>query len=112
MARKWAMAKTAQATAPARSGLPHSTIVWMQPAAQAASADVAQRPFRADWAGWTLADILGLYWQGEMPERNVLNPQYRWQPQTCPCRWDRSPTGASLPSQQPPTSACTGREQR
>jgi len=45
---------------------------------------VAQRPFRADWAGWTLADILGLDWQGEMPERNVLNPQYRWQPPNLP----------------------------
>ena len=60
------------------------TIVWTNHSRPAASTDVAQRPFRADWAGWTVADILGLDWQGEMPERNVLNPQYRWQPPNLP----------------------------
>lgn len=40
---------------------------------------VASRPFRADWAAWTLADLLGLKWPGEDTSRDVLGPGYRWQ---------------------------------
>ena len=39
---------------------------------------------RALAGGAKRADILGLDWQGEMPERNVFHPQYRWQPPNLP----------------------------
>lgn len=38
----------------------------------------AERPFRADWAAWTLAELLGLQWQGRDAERDVLSPRYAW----------------------------------
>lgn len=40
----------------------------------------AHRPFRADWAAWTVADLLGLQWPGQDDSRNVLAAAYRWQP--------------------------------
>lgn len=46
---------------------------WQQPAA------IGARPFRADWIGWTLADLLQVQWPGLAHERNVLDPAYRWQ---------------------------------
>ncbi|MET3495781.1 phosphoethanolamine transferase [Variovorax boronicumulans] len=39
----------------------------------------AQQPFRADWAGWSLMDLLKIQWSGQMPERNVLGDSYRWE---------------------------------
>ena len=41
--------------------------------------EVAGRPFRADWAGWTLAELMALDWQGARRDRNVLDPRYVWQ---------------------------------
>jgi heptose-I-phosphate ethanolaminephosphotransferase len=38
-----------------------------------------QQPFRADWTGWTLMDLLKIQWSGQLPERNVLGDAYRWQ---------------------------------
>ena len=64
------------------SGYRIPAIVWNSHAR--APADVALRPFRADWAGWTVADTLGLDWPGEQPERNVLTRQYQWQPPSLP----------------------------
>ncbi|TWD75737.1 heptose-I-phosphate ethanolaminephosphotransferase [Variovorax beijingensis] len=43
-----------------------------------------QQPFRADWTAWTLMDLLKLRWSGQMPERNVLDAAYRWQPPKIP----------------------------
>ena len=52
-------------------------LIWRSEPADAAA---AQRPFRADWAAWTVADLLGLQWPGQDATRNVLDPGYRWQP--------------------------------
>lgn len=38
------------------------------------------RPFRADWAAWTLADLLGLTWEAKNQKRNVLDATYTWEP--------------------------------
>jgi len=38
-----------------------------------------QQPFRADWTGWALMDLLKIQWNGQMPERNVLGDRYRWE---------------------------------
>lgn len=42
------------------------------------------RPFRADWAGWTMADLLQLDWQQGQSDRNVLATPYRWQAPVLP----------------------------
>ena len=49
-------------------------------------ASTATRPFRADWAGWTLAELLNLRWSGMHDERNVLSPGYAWQAPTLPVK--------------------------
>lgn len=41
--------------------------------------ELARRPFRADWSGWVLADLMGLSWAGMDRSRNVLDPAYDWQ---------------------------------
>nr|WP_175544929.1 phosphoethanolamine transferase [Variovorax sp. OV329] len=65
------------------SGYRIPALVWRnEPLHQAA----AQRPFRADWAGWTLAELLHLRWNGQEPGRNVLAPDYRWQPPVLPVK--------------------------
>lgn len=54
-------------------------IVWQANASVGVAADVAKRPFRSDWAAWTLADLLALKWQGQVSGRNVLGQPYRWE---------------------------------
>lgn len=39
----------------------------------------AQQPFRADWTGWTLMDMLRIKWDGQKAERDVLGDTYHWQ---------------------------------
>ncbi len=56
------------------------------------SDDPSRRPFRADWAAWTLADLMQLEWSGRSSQRNVLHPDYRWEPPALPLgpmRFDR-----------------------
>lgn len=53
---------------------------------------LATRPFRADWAAHTVADLLQLQWPGALPQRNVLSEGYRWEPPPLPLagvRFDR-----------------------
>ncbi|WP_431261035.1 phosphoethanolamine transferase [Roseateles chitinivorans] len=52
-------------------------LLWRQGAAF--DARTAGRPFRADWAGWTLTDLMALEWQGARHDRNVLDARYVWQ---------------------------------
>ena len=55
-------------------------LIWRNRVDAPIPADLAQRPFRADWAGWTLTDyLLGIRWSADAPERNVLTAAYRWQ---------------------------------
>ncbi|MFN9728691.1 phosphoethanolamine transferase [Acidovorax sp.] len=62
------------------SGYRIPAIVWRNQTEQPVSAAMAHAPFRTDWAGWTLADVLRIDWPGAQPERNVLHARYRWQP--------------------------------
>jgi len=59
------------------SGYRIPAVVWRnrQPLPQ----DAALQPFRADWTGWTLMDLLNIWWNGQQPERDVLADSYRWQ---------------------------------
>ncbi|MEG2818100.1 MAG: sulfatase-like hydrolase/transferase [Comamonas sp.] len=54
-------------------------IVWQANALGSVSEEVAKRPFRSDWAAWTLADLLALKWQGQAAGRNVLAHPYHWE---------------------------------
>jgi len=65
------------------SGYRIPAVVWRNGPPASPSA-MALQPFRADWAAWTLADLLGLQWQGRQPGRNVLAPDYRWQAPALP----------------------------
>jgi heptose-I-phosphate ethanolaminephosphotransferase len=55
-------------------------LVWRSEPADTDGGAAALRPFRADWAAWTVADLLGLQWPGQDATRNVLSAAYRWQP--------------------------------
>ena len=60
------------------SGYRIPAVVWRNGVASGWPDDLARRPFRADWAAWTLADLLALEWRSGDPGRNVLAPNYRW----------------------------------
>ena len=55
-------------------------LIWRNRVDEPIDADLALRPFRADWTSWTLTDLLRIRWSADQPERNVLNAAYRWQP--------------------------------
>ncbi len=42
--------------------------------------ELGQVPIRADWLAHTVTRLLGLRWKGYRPERDFLDPGYRWQP--------------------------------
>lgn len=54
-------------------------MVWQHRARAPLDPDIENRPFRADWASWTIAHLLALRWQGQAPRRNVLDSAYRWE---------------------------------
>ncbi|MGJ7510553.1 phosphoethanolamine transferase [Variovorax sp. GT1P44] len=60
------------------SGYRIPTVIWRSGAPVTPRSAVEARPFRADWAGWTIADLLNLRWNGDIPERNALADGYRW----------------------------------
>ncbi|RZS86582.1 sulfatase-like hydrolase/transferase [Pigmentiphaga kullae] len=53
-------------------------IVWRNALASAPATETALRPFRADWTGWTVADLLHLSWAGKEYSRSVLSTTYKW----------------------------------
>ncbi|XAH24570.1 phosphoethanolamine transferase [Xylophilus sp. GW821-FHT01B05] len=68
------------------SGYRIPALLWRSTPQQAWPAELAQRPFRADWAAWTLADLLHLRWSGDQPQHNVLSPGYQWQAPDIPAK--------------------------
>lgn len=62
------------------SGYRIPALIWRSEPATTDAGTAALRPFRADWAAWTVADLLGLHWPGQDDTRNVLSREYRWQP--------------------------------
>lgn len=54
-------------------------IVWQKPSLSTLPEGVSERPFRSDWAAWTVADLLGMHWRDQALERNVLSATYQWQ---------------------------------
>ena len=43
-----------------------------------AAPQLSNNAFRADWGGWTLADLLNLHWDGYKPTQNILSDNYEW----------------------------------
>jgi len=70
------------------SGYRIPTVIWRNRLQDTLAADVGDRPFRADWAGWTIADLLHLRWSGAAGHRNALGPDYVWVPPTLPVKVD------------------------
>ena len=66
------------------SGYRIPTVIWRNTQAEAPSADIGERPFRADWAGWTLADLLHMRWNSSSNDRNALGANYKWVPPKLP----------------------------
>lgn len=66
------------------SGYRIPALIWRDPPAGFDQAGLAERPFRSDWTGWAVSDLLGLQWDGNQPKRNVLHPEYAWQPPRLP----------------------------
>jgi len=60
------------------SGYRIPALLWRSDPPWTAGAAIASRPFRADWAGWTLANLMHLRWAGRQPSQDVLDQQYRW----------------------------------
>lgn len=54
-------------------------LIWQNRPRAQVPADAARRSFRSDWAAWTLANLLGVDWSGELPARDVFSPLYQWQ---------------------------------
>ncbi|MDQ0590381.1 phosphoethanolamine transferase [Variovorax paradoxus] len=65
------------------SGYRIPAVIWRNREAMPHGA-AQQQPFRADWTAWTLMDLLKIRWSHQMPERNVLDAAYRWQPPKIP----------------------------
>lgn len=68
------------------SGYRIPTVIWRNSTGETPSPGIGERPFRADWAGWTLADLLHLRWNGGISNRNALSADYRWVPPNLPAK--------------------------
>jgi heptose-I-phosphate ethanolaminephosphotransferase len=74
------------------SGYRIPTVIWRNGASAASAAStgyppgVETRPFRADWTGWTLADLLNMRWKGDENQRNAIGADYRWEAPELPVK--------------------------
>ncbi|MFG6447935.1 phosphoethanolamine transferase [Roseateles sp. BYS180W] len=59
-------------------------LAWQSAPRRPLPDDVEMRAFRADWAGWSLLNLLDISWRGHQAQRDVLDPSYRWQPPDLP----------------------------
>ncbi|MDB6002255.1 MAG: sulfatase [Rhizobacter sp.] len=60
------------------SGYRIPTVIWHNRLQTPSRPGLAEEPFRADWAGWALTDLLNIQWAGHLPQRDVLHKDYRW----------------------------------
>jgi heptose-I-phosphate ethanolaminephosphotransferase len=66
------------------SGYRIPTVVWHNEARGRVRQQLPDLPFRSDWVGWTISDLLNLRWAGDEPTRNVLHYDYRWHAPSLP----------------------------
>jgi heptose-I-phosphate ethanolaminephosphotransferase len=68
------------------SGYKIPTLIWRSDATKPLPPDISARPFRADWAAWTIADLLNIRWQGDATDHNVLADGYQWRAPVLPVK--------------------------
>ena len=51
---------------------------------QAFPEDLGRRPVRSDWLGHSVMHLLDIRWPAHAPDKDVLDPRYRWSPPTTP----------------------------
>jgi heptose-I-phosphate ethanolaminephosphotransferase len=66
------------------SGYRIPAVVWHNEVRGRTRQKSANLPFRSDWLGWTISDLLNLQWAGDEPSRNVLHDDYRWRAPSLP----------------------------
>lgn len=66
------------------SGYRIPTVIWHNSETEVYRPETGDRPFRADWAGWTIADLLNIRWTDDATDRNLLADNYRWQAPALP----------------------------
>jgi heptose-I-phosphate ethanolaminephosphotransferase len=66
------------------SGYRIPAIIWSNQPSLIQTGDVTRKPFRADWAAWTIADLLALQWTGGASSRDVLSNAYHWEQPVLP----------------------------
>lgn len=68
------------------SGYRIPALIWRNSASDPYPSGTGGRPFRADWAGWTISDLLNIRWTGDSTDRNALAANYQWQDPRLPAR--------------------------
>lgn len=66
------------------SGYRIPTIIWRNRQPPHPRPGIAAQPFRSDWTGWVLADLLDIRWTGNEPSRNILRDDYVWRAPALP----------------------------
>ena len=97
-------------SAATRAGYRIPAVIWQSRPRRPLPVDLETRPFRGDWAAWTLAHLLGLRWRGDDPRRDVLRDEYRWaSPELPPARTAAAsrprPGATSARTPSPPAGA-------
>lgn len=60
------------------SGYRIPMLLWSNQPSWQKDQGIATRPFRADWAAWTLANVMRLTWPGQTMSNDVLSEAYVW----------------------------------
>lgn len=68
------------------SGYRIPTIIWRNDASASLPPDVERRPFRADWAGWSIARLLNIEWSESNTTKDALDINYRWDTPVLPAQ--------------------------
>ena len=66
------------------SGYRIPTIIWRNWQPPHPRPDIAGQPFRSDWTGWVVADLLDIRWAGNETSRSILRDEYVWRAPTLP----------------------------
>jgi heptose-I-phosphate ethanolaminephosphotransferase len=60
------------------SGYKIPAIIWTSGTPDSVSRKLSERPFRADWLAWTMADLMAMKWNSYDSSRSFISPNYIW----------------------------------
>lgn len=60
------------------SGYKIPAIIWTSGKPDSVSRKLSERPFRADWLAWTMADLMALKWNSYNSSRSFISKNYKW----------------------------------